>query len=79
MPNMTSAELPKRYHDAVVKWRQTYLPDYDYLIENWQRFFKCLFLKTTPHTVFGYPECPTRFSTTWPTANRPRSGSPRAS
>ncbi|MGH7337644.1 MAG: hypothetical protein ACREI7_08705, partial [Myxococcota bacterium] len=36
---MSATELPKRYHDAVVKWRQTYLPDYDYLIDNWERFF----------------------------------------
>lgn len=39
MANMTTTELPKRYHDAVVRWRQTYLPDYDYLIANWDRFF----------------------------------------
>jgi benzoyl-CoA 2,3-epoxidase subunit B len=39
MSKMTATELPKRYHDAVVKWRQTYLPDYDYLIENWERYF----------------------------------------
>ncbi|HLF56046.1 MAG TPA: Phenylacetic acid catabolic protein, partial [Thermoanaerobaculia bacterium] len=36
---MTPTELPKKYHDAVVRWRQMYLPDYDYLIDNWQRFF----------------------------------------
>ena len=34
-----STEIPKRYHDAVLRWRQLFLPDYDYLIENWQRFF----------------------------------------
>jgi len=39
MANVTTTELPKRYHDAVVRWRQMYLPDYDYLIGNWDRFF----------------------------------------
>jgi 1,2-phenylacetyl-CoA epoxidase catalytic subunit len=39
MANTTTTELPKKYHDAVVRWRQTYLPDYDYLITNWERFF----------------------------------------
>jgi 1,2-phenylacetyl-CoA epoxidase catalytic subunit len=39
MANVTTTELPKRYHDAVVRWRQMYLPDYDYLIANWDRFF----------------------------------------
>ncbi|HYG65758.1 MAG TPA: Phenylacetic acid catabolic protein [Thermoanaerobaculia bacterium] len=31
--------LPKNFHSAVVKWQQTYLPDYDYLMENWERYF----------------------------------------
>jgi 1,2-phenylacetyl-CoA epoxidase catalytic subunit len=31
--------LPKRYHDAVLKWRDTYLPDYDFLMENWEKHF----------------------------------------
>ncbi len=31
--------IPKSLHNAVVKWRETFLPDYDYLIENWDRFF----------------------------------------
>jgi 1,2-phenylacetyl-CoA epoxidase catalytic subunit len=31
--------LPKKYHDAVVRWRETYLPDYDLLIESWDKFF----------------------------------------
>jgi 1,2-phenylacetyl-CoA epoxidase catalytic subunit len=39
MSKTTTTELPRHYHDAVVRWRQMYLPDYDYLIENWQRFF----------------------------------------
>jgi len=39
MADTTTTELPRKYHDAVVRWRQMYLPDYDYLIDNWQRFF----------------------------------------
>ncbi|MGE0640649.1 MAG: Phenylacetic acid catabolic protein [Thermoanaerobaculia bacterium] len=35
----TTTEIPKKFHDAVLKWRETYLPDFDYLIENWDRFF----------------------------------------
>lgn len=31
--------LPKKYHDAVVRWRETYLPDYDLLLERWEKFF----------------------------------------
>lgn len=34
-----TTEIPKRYHDAVLKWRETYLPDYDYLMGNWEKFF----------------------------------------
>jgi 1,2-phenylacetyl-CoA epoxidase catalytic subunit len=34
-----TVNLPKRFHDAVVKWRETYLPDYDFLIENWDKHF----------------------------------------
>jgi len=39
MANTTTTELPKKYHDAVERWRQMYLPDYDYLLGNWERFF----------------------------------------
>ena len=31
--------LPRRYHDAVVAWRETFIPDYDYLMENWEQHF----------------------------------------
>ena len=37
--NMRSEEIPKKYHDAVVRWRDTFLPDYRLLIDNWDRFF----------------------------------------
>ncbi|HSK77796.1 MAG TPA: Phenylacetic acid catabolic protein [Thermoanaerobaculia bacterium] len=31
--------IPKHFHDAVVRWRDTYLPDYDFLMENWEKHF----------------------------------------
>ena len=31
--------LPKKYHDAVVRWRDTFLPDYDFLVRNWEKHF----------------------------------------
>ena len=34
-----TSTLPNKYHSAVEKWRRTYLPDFDLLIENWDRFF----------------------------------------
>jgi len=37
--SMRSEKLPRKYHDAVERWRDTYLPDYNLLIENWDRFF----------------------------------------
>ena len=39
MARVTTSELPKRFHDAVLKWRETFLPDYDFLLENWERYF----------------------------------------
>jgi 1,2-phenylacetyl-CoA epoxidase catalytic subunit len=35
----TTALLPKHIHEAVIKWRDTFLPDYDFLLENWDRHF----------------------------------------
>jgi len=32
-------QIPQTLHNAVVKWRDTFLPDYEYLIDNWDRFF----------------------------------------
>ena len=37
--SMRSEKIPKKYHEAVVRWRDTYLPDYQLLIDNWDRFF----------------------------------------
>ena len=34
----TTSCLP-RVHDAVVKWKDTYLSDYDYLLANWEKYF----------------------------------------
>ena len=34
-----TTSLPKGFHDAVVRWREAYLPDYDFLLENWDRHF----------------------------------------
>jgi len=31
--------IPKKYHDAVVRWRDEFLPDYGYLMDNWDRHF----------------------------------------
>lgn len=31
--------IPKHFHDAVVRWRDTYLPDYDFMMENWEKHF----------------------------------------
>jgi 1,2-phenylacetyl-CoA epoxidase catalytic subunit len=35
----TKAALPKHIHDAVIKWRETFLPDYDFLVDNWDKHF----------------------------------------
>ena len=33
------AYLPKKLHGAVEHWRDTFMPDYDYLLENWDEYF----------------------------------------
>jgi benzoyl-CoA 2,3-epoxidase subunit B len=35
----TTQELPGRFHDAVVRWRERFLPDYDLLLEHWDKYF----------------------------------------
>jgi 1,2-phenylacetyl-CoA epoxidase catalytic subunit len=37
--NVTTRKLPKKYHDAVLRWRDEFLPDYDFLMENWETHF----------------------------------------
>ena len=49
----TTTEIPKKFHDAVLKWRETYLPDYDYLIDNWDRFFP----RDDKFRLCAYREC----------------------
>ena len=34
-----TAPLPKKYHDAVLRWKDTFLPDWDYLMEHWDEHF----------------------------------------
>jgi len=36
---MTKTYIPKKFHDAVERWRETYLPDYDFLLEHWDKYF----------------------------------------
>ncbi len=35
----SKTHLPKKYHDAVIKWRDTFLPDYGFLMDNWEKHF----------------------------------------
>jgi 1,2-phenylacetyl-CoA epoxidase catalytic subunit len=37
--SMKTTTLPKPYHDAVRKWQGEYLPDYDFLMESWEKHF----------------------------------------
>ncbi|OHB69647.1 MAG: hypothetical protein A2W23_05295 [Planctomycetes bacterium RBG_16_43_13] len=32
--------LPEKYHNAIVAWQKRHFTDYDYLIENWSRFYR---------------------------------------
>ena len=34
-----TAHIPQKYHDAVVRWRDEFLPDYGYLMEHWEQHF----------------------------------------
>lgn len=34
-----TTSLPKSYHDAVVRWREAFMPDYDFLLDNWEKHF----------------------------------------
>ncbi len=51
--SVRATELPKPYHQAVERWRDTYLPDYDLLIEQWDRFFP----RDRPFRLCAYREC----------------------
>ncbi len=37
--NVRTTTLPKKFHDAVERWRDTYLPDYQLLLDHWERYF----------------------------------------
>jgi len=37
--NVKTTTLPKKYHEAVLRWKDVFLPDYDFLIENWYKHF----------------------------------------
>jgi len=39
MHNVNTATLPKKYHDAVESWRDMYLPDYQLLLDHWEKYF----------------------------------------
>ena len=35
----TTTTLPGTFHDAVERWRERFLPDYELLLESWEKFF----------------------------------------
>ncbi|MBI3926452.1 MAG: phenylacetate-CoA oxygenase subunit PaaI [Armatimonadetes bacterium] len=37
--SVESEELPRKYHQAVVRWQETFLPDLPFLLEHWDRYF----------------------------------------
>jgi len=37
--SVTKSHLPRKYHDAVLKWRDTFIPDWGFLEEKWNDFF----------------------------------------
>lgn len=39
MSTTTKTRIPKKFHQAVERWQQKFLPDFDYLIDNWDRYF----------------------------------------
>ena len=36
---VTQTTIPKKFHEAVVKWQEMFIPDYPFLIENWKKYF----------------------------------------
>lgn len=53
MADYRTGEIPRKYHDAVLKWRETYLPDYDFLLDNWERYFP----REPKFRLCAYREC----------------------
>ena len=39
MTTTRKEQIPQHLHNAVIKWRDTFLPDYAYMMDNWERFF----------------------------------------
>ena len=39
MASTTTTTLPKNFHDAVLRWKDTYLSDFDFLVDNWEKYF----------------------------------------
>jgi 1,2-phenylacetyl-CoA epoxidase catalytic subunit len=39
MSMMKTSTVPKPFHEAVLKWKDEYLPDFDFLMENWEKHF----------------------------------------
>jgi len=37
--NVRTTTLPKQFHDAVTKWKDTYLNDFDFLMDHWEKHF----------------------------------------
>ena len=37
--NVRKTTIPRGYHDAVLRWKDAYLPDYDYLLDHWDTHF----------------------------------------
>lgn len=37
--SVKTTTMPKKFHDAVLKWKDAYLPDYEFLLENWDKHF----------------------------------------
>lgn len=37
--SVKTTTLPKHYHEAVLRWKDVFLPDYEFLIENWDKHF----------------------------------------
>ena len=51
-------EIPKKYHDAVVKWQETFLPDLPHLIKHWDKHFpKDPCFRLCAKRDCGIPEC----------------------
>ncbi|HWM93947.1 MAG TPA: Phenylacetic acid catabolic protein [Thermoanaerobaculia bacterium] len=37
--SVNTTTMPKKFHDAVLKWKDAYLPDYEFLLDNWEKHF----------------------------------------